>query len=186
MKDAEHEASEQRATAREKEGECRLMLALRARHATVPAAGLLRRTALTRAPAQVIVRSFIGGPFATDFDAARAKVRRRRIRSFLGTLELLPNAAHEVPRELASTVFAEHASDGVFHSQQQLQKAVQDAQLRLSETLTATPFRLELKSTTETAATDAGVAATPSADAVASTAGTASTECQAPHGHATG
>ena len=66
-------------------------------------------------------RTFVGGAFENDFQEARAKVRRRRIGSFLSALDQLPStAAQEETQLLIRSTLSEHAPSGRFDSQQQL------------------------------------------------------------------
>ena len=93
-------------------------------------------------------RSFVGGAFASEFEETRAKLRRNRIRSFLGAFDSLQTSATMVTQELIRMVFAEHAADGSFHSKEQLRVAVDDARLRLSEQQKYECLRLELRDDT--------------------------------------
>ena len=114
------------------------------------------RVAALSPPLRSARRSFWGGAFESEFLENRAMARRRRIRGFLGAIELLPEAAHKAPQELARTVFAEHASTGAFHSQAQLRGAVDDVRLRLADMQPAAPFILQLDEATPAADSSSG------------------------------
>ena len=90
-------------------------------------------------------RAFWGGAFETEFEENRAKARRRRLRGFLGSMELLPAGAMAAPQEIIRSIFAEHAPDGSFRSQEHLRQAVDGVRRRLSVLQTAGPFILQLE-----------------------------------------
>ena len=88
-------------------------------------------------------RTFIGGAFASDFEEARAKARRRRIRSFLLALDELPSSVHQESSQVLCSALTEQASpDGNFYSRDQLQLAVDSARLRLKDLHGQAPLRL--------------------------------------------
>ena len=96
-------------------------------------------------------RTFVGGAFESDFQEARAKVRRRRIGSFLSALDQLPSSAAAVQEEtqlLVRSTLSEHAPSGRFDSQQQLVAAIEATRARLEDSQTD-PLKLELKAETE-------------------------------------
>ena len=94
-------------------------------------------------------RTFVGGAFENDFQEARAKVRRRRIGSFLSALDQLPStAAQEETQLLIRSTLSEHAPSGRFDSQQQLVAAIEATRAQLEE-LQTIPLKLELKAEME-------------------------------------
>ena len=91
-------------------------------------------------------RSFWGGAFASELDEARAKARRRRLRSFLGAAERLPQIS--LVDDVLQDAFNAHAPLGVFASRDQLRLAVDDARERLGDLQTAA-LKLELAAAAE-------------------------------------
>jgi len=90
-------------------------------------------------------RAFWGGAFETEFEENRAKARRRRLRGFLSSMELLPAGAMAAPQEITRSIFAEHAPGGSFRSQEHLRQAVDGVRMRLLDLQTAGPFILQLE-----------------------------------------
>ena len=78
-------------------------------------------------------RTFVGGPFETDYDEIRAKARRRTIAGLLCSLDPPAGCEHEaaVARVVSSTLTA-HAASSSFDSREQLQAAVDEAREQLS------------------------------------------------------
>ena len=113
--------------------------------ASVARAGGVGRMCTPKPVLSTSSRAFWGGAFETEFEENRAKARRRRLRGFLSSMELLPAGAMAAPQEITRSIFAEHAPGGSFRSQEHLRQAVDGVRMRLLDLQTAGPFILQLE-----------------------------------------
>ena len=106
-------------------------------------------------------RAFWGGAFENDFDEARAKARRSRLRSFLAALDSSPPEAEEQQQQLIARTLS-GGSSASFESRDELATAVDAARDALASLQTAS-LRLELGSdaSSETVKSDGATPAAP-------------------------